>query len=382
MGALFYNLLPLYLGMAQEYRDLSNQEIGIIGSVFFLGFNLLTISAFFWIRRLNWRLIGAVASPIAVLALGAGAYLTSYSLLLISVFVAGGAFSTLYGLCATILGDSNNAARWFGAKIALESGSGAVLLMLLPALVIENHGFDGLSLALAGIVLVLSPLVFLLPPEGTKSPEDDLVDSPATKGLATPRAAIFLMLFAIVLWFCGQTVMWSFVERIGSSAGHAVSAVSTVLAFSLGFSLLGAMVATALGDRFGTLKPFLTACIIYLASLPILAQSAVFAAFFSGACILLFSAGMGVSYAFANISALDNDGRYTILVVPAIGLGALIAPGIAGFLSSDGSYTSMLFFGATAVSVAIVFALIAGRSARAHHIDLQKLRYSATARPS
>ena len=143
-----------------------------------------------------------------------------------------------------------------------------------------------------------------------------------------------------------------------------------------------AMVATALGDRFGTLKPFLTACIIYLASLPILAQSAVFAAFFSGACILLFSAGMGVSYAFANISALDNDGRYTILVVPAIGLGALIAPGIAGFLSSDGSYTSMLFFGATAVSVAIVFALIAGRSARAHHIDLQKLRYSATARPS
>lgn len=372
LGALFYNVLPLYLGMAQEYRALSNQQIGFIGSLFFLGYNLVTISAFFWIRRFDWRLIGAISTPLAAVAMGAGAYVASYPMLLVSVFVAGGAFSTLYGLSATILGDSNNAARWFGAKVALESGSGAILFMLLPTFVIEDHGFNGLSLALAAVVLAFSPLLLMLPAKGTKNHEDDLAEGATAKSLDTPRAAIFVMLFAVVLWFCGQTVMWSFVERIGSTSGHTSGAVGMVLAASLVFSLLGAVVAAILGDRFGTLKPFVAACAVYFATLPVLAQSVDFAAYLSGACMLLFSAGMGVSYAFANVSALDNDGRYTILVVPAIGLGALIAPGIAGYLSSGGSYASMLLFGGTVVAIALVLALVAARSAESHHISLQE----------
>lgn len=368
LGALFYNVLPLYLGMAQEYRGLSNQEIGIIGSVFFLGFNLLTLSAFFWIRRLDWRLIGAISTPLAALAIGAGAYLNSYPMLLVSVFIAGGAFSTLYGLCATVLGDSDNSARWFGVKIAIESGTGAILFVTLPPLVIRDHGFGGLTLALAAIVLILSPMLLKLPARGSKNRDDVLADSSNAHASNTPVFAILVMLFAVTLWFCGETVMWSFVERIGSSAGHSGTAVGTVLAVTLGFSLLGALVAAAVGDRFGIFKPFIASCTIYLLALPVLAQSSAFLAYLGGACMLLFSAGLGVSYAFASISALDNDGRYTILVVPAIGLGALVAPGVAGHLSSDGSYTLMLVFGGSVVAIALGLTLLSSWSVRNQRI--------------
>ncbi|NNK96831.1 MAG: hypothetical protein HKP41_20965, partial [Desulfobacterales bacterium] len=85
LGALFYNILPMYLGMAQEYRQLSSGQIGIVGSIFFLGYNVITISAFYWIRRFDWRLIAAVATPISALAMGAGAYIQSYPILLLSV---------------------------------------------------------------------------------------------------------------------------------------------------------------------------------------------------------------------------------------------------------------------------------------------------------
>ena len=102
------------------------------------------------------------------------------------------------------------------------------------------------------------------------------------------------------------------------------------------------MVAAALGDRFGTLKPFVAACTIYLISLPILTQRADFTAYTAAACLLMFSVGLENPYVFSIVSEMDNDGRYTILVVPAIGLGAMIAPGVAGYLSS----TPILVFGA------------------------------------
>jgi len=33
IGALFYNLLPLFLGVAQDYRGLDNRDIGILSSM-------------------------------------------------------------------------------------------------------------------------------------------------------------------------------------------------------------------------------------------------------------------------------------------------------------------------------------------------------------
>ena len=77
----------------------------------------------------------------------------------------------------------------------------------------------------------------------------------------------------------------------------------------------------------------------------------------------MFSVGFGIPYSFSIIAALDNDGRYTVLVVPAIGIGAMIAPGLAGWLSADGSYQSLLFTASGLVIVAMLFAFRSARSA-------------------
>jgi MFS family permease len=364
LGAMFYNVLPLYLGMAQEYRELSNQEIGIIGTVFFLGFNLATMFGFFWVRRFNWRLIAAIAAPLAALSIGSGAFLQNYQMLLVSVFVAGGAFSVLYGLCATVLGDADNAARWYGVKMGWEAATGALLFIFLPPLVIHSYGFNGLVIAMAVVLVILSPFLIMLPVKGTKNNDGYSDAATSSERFNTPRIAIFAMLLAVAFWFCGQTVVWSFVERIGDFAGHANKLIGIVLASTLGFALLGSLTAVALGDRVGRLKPFMASSAIYLVSLPVLMRSADFIAFTVGACLLMFSVGLGSAYIFSIVSEMDNDGRYTILVVPAIGLGAMFAPGIAGYLSSGGGYTSMLVFGAILVAVAVVLASVSARLAK------------------
>jgi len=63
IGALFYNVLPIYLGTAQDYRGLDNRAIGFLSSAFFFGYNVATISAFFWIRRFSWSLIVGITAP-------------------------------------------------------------------------------------------------------------------------------------------------------------------------------------------------------------------------------------------------------------------------------------------------------------------------------
>ena len=364
LGALFYNILPMYLGMAQEYRQLSSGQIGIVGSIFFLGYNVITISAFYWIRRFDWRLIAAIATPIAALAMGAGAYIQSYPMLLVSVFIAGGAFSTLYGLTATILGDTSNAARWYGLKIGLEALTGAVIFLTFPDLVIAKYGFNGFLLALAGVVVVLSPALLFLPAKGIKTQEEELAESAGGKSGSTNKAAVFLILFATMFWFCGQTVMWSFVERLGNAGGHPVDAVGNVLAVSLLCALGGSILAAIIGEKLGTLAPFIIASSIFLVSLPVLNNSSEFIYFFVGACLVMFSVGFGIPYCFTITAALDHDGRYIVLVVPAIGIGAMVAPAMAGALFNKDNSLPVLGFGAFVVLVSMILATSSSRLAK------------------
>ncbi len=46
LGAMFYNLLPMFLGVAQDYRELDNKGIGLLSSMFFAGYTLTTSTAF------------------------------------------------------------------------------------------------------------------------------------------------------------------------------------------------------------------------------------------------------------------------------------------------------------------------------------------------
>lgn len=362
IGAIFYNVLPLYLGMAQEYRGLDNIQIGIVGFAFFLGYNAATLTAFFWVRRFSWRFISRIAAPVGAVGLASAAWVDSYIFLLMSVCVSGAALAGIFGLCATVLSDTSNPAKWYGAKTASETLLGALLFLTLPAMVIERFGFNGLVLALAGVVLILSPLLWLIPAQGleAKTHDGDASNWPKTNTLTS---AIYLMLCATLLWFCGQTVMWSFVERIGAAAGHSNEDVGMVLAITLISATLGSLAAATLSDRYGTLKPFQLSSFLFLIAVPLFLDSAVFSFYLCGACLVMFSVGYGIPYVFSIVAKLDNDGRFTVLVVPAIGIGAMIAPGLAGWLSASGDFQPLLIAASCFVIVSMGLAFASAKLA-------------------
>ncbi len=368
IGALFYNVLPLYLGSAQDYRGFDNRAIGFLSSAFFLGYNVVTISAFFWIRRLSWALIVAVATPLAALGLYAGTLTENYPTLLASVAVAGGAFAAIYGVGTTILGDTTNPGRWYGVKIASEALTGAVLLLVLPSTAIARWGFDGTVLGLIIVMVFLSPFLFWMPAHGVKSPESEVlpidVPEPAASGQPAQTPFIWGAIFATLIFFAGASAIWAFIERIGAQGGHDPAAVGVLLAVTLIFAVIGSLVAAVLGGRFGNVRLFIAGAGVFLAALAALGDSQSFTLYASGACAATFAIGYMLPIAVTEIAELDNDGRYVVLSVPAIGVGAMIGPGIAGLLTQSGSYAPMLIFGATAMVVASILIAVAAAHAR------------------
>jgi predicted MFS family arabinose efflux permease len=368
IGALFYNLLPLYLGSAQDYKGLDNRSIGFLSSAFFLGYNVVTVSAFFWIRRLSWRVIVAVATPVAAMFLYLGTLSHSYALLLLSVAVSGGAFAAIYGVGTTILGDTSNPARWYGVKIAVEALFGAILLLLLPSLAIARWGFNGTVIGMIVIMVLLAPLLFWTPTRGSKAAVAAGMGSKQPEAVrgspAVQTPYIWGALLATLIFFASASAIWAFVERIGAAVGHDSAAIGVMLSVTLVFAVLGSLAAAAIGGRFGNVKPFNAGSVIFIAGLVLLNGSQSFTLYAIGACLVTFAIGFMLPIAVTEIAELDVDGRYIVLSVPAIGIGAMAGPGIAGMLSQGGNFAPLLVLCAVLVAAASALIWVAAAHAR------------------
>jgi MFS family permease len=358
LGALFYNILPLFLGTAQDFRELSDQAVGVLSSSFYVGFTLTTVTAFFWIRRISWRKVTMIAVPVAAAAMVLAGYAGSYALIVAGIFISGGAFSALYGIGTTVLSDTSHPARGYVLKIASEASMGVVMLLILPGLVISRWGFEGMTVAIAAALLILAPLLIWLPRSGTKG-ADAGAPHQAIQLVPGLRTALWISLASVMVYLFSTTMIWAFVERMANDAGFDPVATGNVLSLTLVFAVTGSLLAMLAGDRFGSGKPFTVACLTLLASLFLLARVDSLFDYGLAACVFTFAFGLGIPYAVTVVADLDVDGRYVVLTVPAIGIGVMVAPAVGGILTGAQGYQGVLWAGGIAVVVALAVALTA-----------------------
>jgi len=353
LGTMFYNLLPMFLGVVQDYREFDNRAIGILSSLFFAGFTLTTGTAFFWIRRVNWRVVTLVSLCVGSMALLLAGYSKSHILLMICIFVAGGAFSTVYGIGATSLGDTSNPARWYGLKISAEAMLGVILLFVLPGTLISSYGFMGMMAGMVLAVVLLAPMLSWLPATGNTLLEDGGTRVHIHSQL---KLAIWIGLFAVTTFIFSATMIWGFIERLGDTAGLDALLLGKILSLALVFAVFGSMTAVALGDRFGSGRPFVVATATFLLALALLSTTTTVAIYTVGTCLLTFAIGLGISYVITIVADLDTDGRYVVLTVPAIGIGVMMAPAIGGLLTTSQEFPAIFMF----AGITVVFSLLAG----------------------
>ena len=353
IGALFYNTLPLYVGAAQDGLNLSNREVGLLPAAFFAGYNLVTVGAFFWIRRWNWRVATTIWLPVAILGLLGSTFFPSRLGLFLSTAISGGGFAALYGIGTTILADTSNPARWYGMKIALEAVPGAALLFILPSTLIADYGFPGVVYALVGVSLLMSVFLATLPASSDVERNSEAV-ALGSSAEAVHSFAIWLALLGTLLFFSAASGLWAFIERMGSALAFEAGAIGTLLSITLIFATLGSLTTAWIGKRLGNVKPFIVSAVLMILASGMLYGTPTFTLYAMGAGLLTFGIGMGLPFAVAEVADLDADGRYIILSVPAIGSGAMIGPAVAGALAAGDSFNMILIVSIGAILCAIV----------------------------
>jgi predicted MFS family arabinose efflux permease len=359
IGVLFYNALPLYLGTAGESKSLTSEQIGLIGTAFFLGFNIAGLSAFAWVRRVHWRNISLTLLPIALFALYWSDQTSSYPLFLVATTIGGAAYGGLYCIAAVVIGDTTNPERWYGVKTAVESIAGMILLTVLTSNFLPSNSFSETAVGMGVATVLLAPLLLLLPRAWQKAAVVG-----ATPDVAKPRtnlAAVVCALLVVLVFYAGNSGIWAFAERMGANSDFDPAAVGGLLGLTLLFGIGGSLVVAAIGHRLGSALPFAISAGLVIVALICLSIPKDFNAYAVGMCLYMIGWSAGVPLALAEVARLDGDGRYVALGAPALGIGSMIGPGVAGMLYQDGSPIAVLIFSFAAMLASIALLIAAGR---------------------
>ena len=332
VGAMFYNILPLYIGAAQDAYSLTSFQAGTLGTAF-AGYNLATISAFFWIQRVNWRVATLFWLIITFIGLIAGLFATSFQTLLLTVLISGMGFAALYGMGTRVLADTSDPSRWYGVKVGVEVMPGAVLLIVLPATLLPSMGISGVIWGMIGMSVLLSFALITMPEDGAAVMKLPLVSRLRRVLRRLFRAAVGRsgsLWHAPVSISPAASAIWSFLERMGASGGLSTAEIGNVLALTLLFATLGSFLTGWLGSRFQNINPFLISVLILIASLVLLADFAGPGQYATAACGFFFCLRHGRAVCCGRGCPPGSDGRFVILSVPAIGFGAMIGPAVGG----------------------------------------------------
>jgi MFS family permease len=363
-GVLMYNVLPIFLGSAQDQHGLSSIQTGLMGTAFFLGFNVAGATAFYWIRRISWRLGGILSAPVTCVALLISNLDLHFALVLAAVCISGGASGILYSIGTTIIGDTSAPNRWYGVKVAIESTAGTLLLFVLPLTLTAKFGPAGVVYGMAGFIILLLPVIFLLPRTWQKGGGENVG---AKIGSAKPldRIAIFSAVISLLMVFAGISAIWAFAERMGKLSGYDDELVGRLLAITLMSGIFASLGIAALGERLHRVKTYVGSLVVVFVGLLCLSVPNAFIIYALGNCLYMMGWSAATPLASAEIAQLDTDGRYTSMIVPAIGIGSMIGPFAAGVILEKHSPIALFVFVAFSILVAATLMIFASRRARA-----------------
>jgi MFS family permease len=363
IGVLMYNVLPLYLGAAQDRHALTSIQTGLLGTSFFLGFNVAGATAFYWIRRISWRLGAILGAPTICVVLLVSNLELQFPLVLIAACITGCASGVLYSIGTTIIGDTNAPNRWYGVKVATESAAGTLLLFAVPATLTAWFGPAGVVYGMVAFIALLLPVLFMLPRTWQK-PEQAVVGATLSPSIVIDRVAILCAVVSLLMVFAGISAIWAFAERMGKLSGYDDEWVGRLLAITLLSGIFASLGVASIGERLHRAKSYIASLAIVLVGLLLLCVPNAFVIYALGNCLYMMGWSAATPLASAEIAHLDTDGRYTSMIVPAVGIGSMIGPAAAGLILDHHSPVALFAFVAFSILVAAALMVLAARRTR------------------
>ena len=366
-GVKIFAVLPLLLGTIAEHLQLDDAETGMVASLYYVAYFVVTLTSMLWIRRVNWRVLASLGCGLMVLGLlGSAVFSDSYQGVIAGMMVSGLGAAVVFALSFTLVSDMSDKDRRFAIKLVPEQIIPAALMFVLPALVIEDFGLKGMLYALALAILVLAFLSGGIPTRGVV--KDDAPQARKQVG----GALVFTGLGALVLFFAGFAGLWAFSERLAHDSLDPVL-VGQLLALGLVSSAAGPFVAAFIADRWGRVTPIVIGVVLSLGSLFLLVGEITATKFGLLMAVLPAAYYFSLAYLFGIISDADFSGRFAALIASALALGAAVGPAVFGVILDERGQNAAYLAAALLIAVgALIFIWMERRLERAHLCSFEK----------
>jgi MFS family permease len=240
----------------------------------------------------------------------------------------------------TVIGNYKNSTRWYGFKSASESAAGTLLLFVLPSTLIMSYGFNGVVYGMLIFMLLSIPIVSLISNEPlAESDEDTMIDT-SIKDISSIFA--WMALLAIFFNYITGSAIWAFAERIADIKEFDSTLVANALGLTLAFAIIGPLISSSISDKYGLKIPFIITSLLMLIGAYGLTAASTLSSYAIFACIQMLGWGGALPFLYSLVSNSDPNGRYIALAIPALGLGSVAGPALAGNLIGESSSMLML----------------------------------------
>jgi predicted MFS family arabinose efflux permease len=309
-----------------------------------LGTALGPVAAMFWMQRVAWRIAAIVALAVVIVGNAVSATQSDVTILLVLRFAVGLlGEGTAFALAIAIISSTAQKDRNFAFLVAAQVVLGVVMFLMLPFP--RGAGASGVFLPLAGFALIALATVGWIP-----QPAGGAGHQAAGGGSAAP--AMYALLVMLV-WCTGLGAVWAFVKLIGSAGGIEETAVGQALGLSTAIATVGALAASAIGDRFGRILPVSVALLAQAVMVLLLQGQMSWLQFAATAAVFQTFWNLTGPYIMGTVALSDTTGKVSLLIPTAQIGGFFLGPVVVGRFLADDSYTAVNYVGAACILLAL-----------------------------
>ncbi len=305
------------------------------------------------IRRSSWRLVASITLVGLGMANGASMVLHGPAAFIALQGVVGFCGGSLYSLSLTILSDCRRADRYFAYSVGAQTMYQVFGLVAGPFLI--HHGGVNAMLGLFSALCVLGLLVVgFVPVHGRLR-----TAVPSAAGLLS--RPVLLALAGCFLFYVNIGAYWTYIERIGTTAGIDLTAISNGLAFSTVASMAGVFLAFWLGGRRGFFLPIAWSALAVLLAVVLLLGKLQLWAYVVSAVVYGIAWNVSMTYQYSTVNIVDRSRRGVALAPAFHNAGGAAGPAIAALFVTVNDHSGVLWLVSVSVLASLVCFLIALR---------------------
>lgn len=350
MGAAVTTLMPLVVGALTQSRTFSEQQIGFLAAGDMMGILLVSVSSFFWVRRVNWQLFTLFGLGLFVVCNHFSSANLAFNTLLLLRVLAGIGCGISYAISIAALGDFKQSDRAFSAMVTSQVVFGTAGFWILPTL-IETDGFAAIFHFFNWFLIPAWLLAAIAYPKNQKT---EVIRGFRIDGAWWPAVLVF---GGTAMYYFAQGTAWAYLERIGVLRGLSEAQVGQWLGLGFAISAAGSVLTPWVIARWGRRYAlWLTALIQVpcIAALCLMNQQNVLWIYAIATIIYQLLWSFIVPIMMSIFNDADRSGRLIVFCLSAFKTGLVVGPPVAGLIVTYHSEVHVLWAGAVAIVVSVI----------------------------